>query len=344
MADNNAELIKKLRDAHRDFVMSRLDDNELAATINREVAALYSWGQRVTVNEVIDTEVLIATIQRITSSGPVTEELNRIIVNSVMVGINAKANDDMTLSQLVAKEDFDELVSHAAQYEELRADAISMILNSPVYGDLISDVLYHGIKDYVTGDNFVAKKVPGVSSLMKMGAKSLNKAMPNLEAAAESTIKKFISGNLKNTLEMSEKFLNNALSEKKIKKIADHFWESAGDKKFSGVRDYVGEEEVERGVGLAVDVWLDIRTSDYLAAMIEQVTNGVMDDLGERKLHDLAEDMGYTEAYVIDELEQILPGALGKSAVKEYIELRVDANLDDFYQSTEFEALLAAKE
>lgn len=344
MADTNAELIARLRDAHRDFVMSRLEDDELQQTINREVAALYSWGQRVTVAEVIDTEVLVATVRRISATAPITEELNRLIVHGVMVGVNAKANDDMTLSKLVSKDEFDDMVSHAAQYEDLRADAIRMILDSPVYGDLISDVLYHGIKDYVTGDNFVAKKVPGVSSLMKMGAKSLNKAMPNLEAAAESTIKKFISGNLKNTLDMSEKFLNNALSEKKIKTIADHFWEATGDKKFAGVRKYLGEEEVERAVSLGVDVWLDLRTSDYISAMIEQVTHGVMDDLGERTLHDLAEEMGYTESYIIDELEQILPGALGKSAVREYIQLRVDANLDEFYQSPEFLTVLADKE
>ncbi len=340
MSDANNELAVKLKAAHREFLLSRIEGDELLATIKREMGSVYQWGQDKTLNEVVDTELLITSIIRIVDGAPVTDELNSVIIKSVITGIQAEINDGTTLESLVPKEEYDNLISHYAQFEKLRADVIRIILDSPIYSTLISDVLYHGIKDYVMGENIVSKKVPGMSALMKAGAKSLNKALPKLEAAAESTIKKFISGNLRNTVELSERILNNALSDDNIKNIADHFWDAVSEKDFSKFKSYVTEEDIDRSVSLGTALWSDIRQADYLHNMIRQVVTHVMAELGDRTIYDIVNQLGYTEEYIVGELEQIMPGALGKAAVREYIELRVDANLDDFYSSPQFAAAI----
>ncbi|MEE2729706.1 MAG: hypothetical protein VYA55_02735 [Pseudomonadota bacterium] len=330
---DQTELTGKLQEAHVQFLLGRLQGDGLDASIERELAALWEWGAGVSLNDILDRELLINTIVRLVADAPFNQELRTIVVKSVITGIQSEFNDGTTIQNLVPKQEYDKAVAHFAQFEKLRMDVIRMVLESPIYSELITDVLYHGIKDYITTENVVVKKVPGVGALMKAGAKSLNKAIPSLESAAEGTIKKFIAGNLRSSVELSEKILNNALSEGNIRTIADHFWKTVSEKDFAKFKHYVTEEDIDASVAIGDDLWNEVRKAEYLHNMIRGIVNHILDENGDKTLADLVNEIGYTQAYVTDELKQILPGALGREALWQLLEARVRANLAEFYAS-----------
>ena len=330
---DQAELTSKLEEAHVQFLLGRLQGEGLQATIDRELAAVWEWGGAVSLNDVLDRELLITTIIRLVETAPFNQELRAIVVKSVITGIQSEFNDGTTIQHLVPKTEYDKAISHFAKFEKLRMDVIRMVLESPIYSELITDVLYHGIKDYITTENVVVKKVPGVGALMKAGAKSLNKAMPSLEGAAEGTIKKFIASNLRSSVELSEKILNNALSEGNIKTIADHFWKTVSEKDFSKFKNYVSEEDIDNSIAIGDDLWNEMRKAEYLHNMIRGIVNHILDENGDKKLADLVDEIGYTQEYVANELKQVLPGALGREALWQLVEARVRASLADFYSS-----------
>lgn len=336
MSDQKDQLAGKLREAHVQFLLSRLQDDGLSETIDRELAAAYEWGMSVTLNDIIDRELLISMILRLVGTAPFNEELRGIVVKSVITGIQSELNNGANIQSLVPKAEYDKAITHYAQFEKIRVDVIRMVLESPIYSELITDVLYHGIKDYVMTENVVVKKVPGVSALMKAGAKSLNKAMPKLEHAAEGTIKKFISGNLRSSVELSEKILNNALSENNIKTIADHFWETISEKDFSKFKHYVTDEDIDNTIAIGDELWTEVRQTDYLNNMIERIVEHVLDEIGDKKVADLVNDIGYTQEYISAELKQILPGSLAREVLWQYLEARIRSSVDDFYSSAEF--------
>lgn len=341
MSNQQQELAQKLKQAHTEFLLSRLQGEGLIATIDRELDAVFTWGETVSLNEIVDRELLIKSILRIVETGPFNEELRGIVVRSVIMAIQSELNDGANVKNLVPKNEYDKTVTHFAQFEKLRMDVIRMVLESPIYSELISDVLYHGIKDYVLTENAVVKKVPGVSSLMKAGAKTLNKAMPKLEAAAEGTIKKFISNNLKSTVELSEKILNNALSESNIRSIADHFWGTISEKDFSKFKGYVNEADVNETVEIGNGLWVEVRQAEYLQNMIGKVIEHVLDDIGDRKLAELVTAIGYGKDYLASELKQILPGTLENKVLMDYLESRIQSDLDEFYASEGFSGALS---
>ncbi len=326
----------KLQEAHVRFLLSRLQAEGLEATIERELAAVFEWGSSVSLNDVIDRELLVTTVMRLVEHAPFNQELRNIVVKGVVTGIQSELNDGTNIKALVPKAEYDKAVSHFAQFEKLRMDVVRLVLESPMYSELITDVLYHGIKDYVMTENMVVKKVPGVSALMKAGAKQLNKAMPKLEAAAEGTIKKFITGNLRSSVELSERVLNNALSEGNIKTIADHFWTTVSEKDFSKFKGYVSEQDIDETIAIGDGLWSELRSAEYLHNMIEKIILHVLDENGNKPLAELVNEIGYTQDYLASELKQILPGLLGRDALWALIEQRVRSNLSDFYGSDEF--------
>ncbi|MCG8673142.1 MAG: hypothetical protein MI867_27380 [Pseudomonadales bacterium] len=326
-------LIAELKEKHIQFVMSDLEGESLKQLLSSEVVAIFSWLQSMTLNELIDRELVKEIAHHSVKHAPYTQRLHEVIVKTILVGIKADINKSTTLATIVPKDEFDDLVMHMAQYEEVRVDVIRAVLKSPIYSELISDVLYHGIKDYVMNENVVTKKVPGVGSLMKMGAKSINKAMPNLENMAEGAVKKYIEANINRTLDLSEKILNNSLNEHNIKKVADHFWDNVEGKEFSLAADYVSESDIDKGVDMAKRLWLEVRDAEYIHNMMDLVIDDFFTRHGEEELINMVNELGFDQAYVTEEVNRHLPDVLAKESIRTFIESRVRSNLERFYES-----------
>ena len=331
-----------LQQLHVQFLMSRIQGDGLNETVAREAAAFYGWGDTAAINAVIDAGKLKDHISRLVKTIPFTDELRNIVVKGIITGVESELNDSAKLKNLVPKTEYDKAISHYATFEKVRMDIVRLILESPIYSELISDVLYHGIKDYVLKENPLTKNVPGVSSLMKLGAKGLNKAMPKLEETAEATIKKFINSNLRSSVDLSERILNNALSENNIRTIADHFWSALSDKEFSKAKKYVEQDKVDNSAKLVEEFWMEIRDAEYLHNMIHQIVDYIFEQHGERTVSDLLNSLGYDQNFVVPELQAMLPDLLERDAVKAFAEQRIRDNLQDFYNSAEVQALFKA--
>lgn len=339
MSQSIQETLQQLEQLQVKFLLDRLQGEGLVATITREAEAFYGWGNTATVSSVIDAEKLKQHISRLVKTVPFTAELRGIVVQAVITAVESDLNDSANLKTLVPKKEYDKAITHYATFEKVRMDIVRLILESPIYSELISDVLYHGIKDYVLKENPLTKNVPGVSSLMKLGAKGLNKAMPKLEETAETTIKKFINANLRSSVDLSERILNNALSENNIRSIADHFWSTLSEKQFSRAKKYVEEDKVNDTARLVEEFWFEIREAEYLHNMIHQIVDYIFANYGERTVSDLFNNLGYDQAFVVPELQKMLPDLLQREAVQELLKQRIRANLRDFYSSPDVIAL-----
>lgn len=328
-------LLARLQEKHVQFIMADLQGEKLQQRIEAEVIGFYQWAANHSLNELVDVALVKAVVHRNVKRAPYTKRLHEIIVKTILAGVQADINQSTSISTLIPKSEFDDFVQHLAQYEEMRVDVIRAVLKSPLYSELISDVLYYGIKDYVMNENMVTKKVPGVSSIMKMGAKSINKAMPNLEQMAEGAVKKYIESNINRTLDLSERILNNSLNEQNIQKVADHFWQAVESKEFSVAADYVSEKEIDDGVEMAKKLWLQVREADYIHNLIDVVLDQFFAEYASQPLADLLNNLGYEQAYVVDELRAHLPDLLERGAVRGFMEERIRANLNRFYEQAD---------
>jgi hypothetical protein len=305
----------------------------LAGRIDQEVAQAYQWLAQTSLSELVDKDHIKEIVMRLVRNSPYTDELHQAALRLLVAGIQAEMNQDVTLAQIVPKQEYDSIVKHVARFEQVRIDIIRGILNSPIYSDLISDVLYHGIKDYIMTDNPITKMVPGVSSLMKMGARTVNKAMPNLEASAETTIKKYIAANINRSLALSEKILNNSLDERNIRKVADHFWNSVAERSFSEASGYVDENQIDQSLVMAKSLWLEVRKTTYLENLIGFVVDHIFAEYGERPIKPLIEELGFDAGYISQELQHAVPHLLASQTTRDYVQSRVKAELASFYGS-----------
>ncbi|MGB3062656.1 MAG: hypothetical protein WBE17_23240, partial [Anaerolineae bacterium] len=158
-----------LLEAHVRFELERLRGEKLPATLAEEVADVFAWLGHVRLREVVSADQVVDWIGRNVIERPISPELVDEIRENVLFVHEFLTNDDARVASLLPRGVFDQLVDNIIGLEDLRREITHQVISSSVYGVLISNVLYRGIKAFVLTENALAKNIPGASSLLRMG-------------------------------------------------------------------------------------------------------------------------------------------------------------------------------
>ena len=126
--------------------------------------------------------------------------------------------------------DYDALVGLLADDRSVRDAVIAAVTASKGYRKLVSHVLYQGVKGYLLTENVVARKLPGASTLVKFGQKTMSAAAPNLEAGVDRRLTAFVEANLSETLRESRRYLEATLTPELLTEMADEVWTTLADR------------------------------------------------------------------------------------------------------------------
>jgi hypothetical protein len=246
---------------------------------------------------------------------------------------DALVRQDVPLSDLVTEEDYDVVVETVVGMRHLRQEVIDQITTSSAYSQLISHVLYNGIKDYLTSQNVLARRIPGASSMLRFGQNAVSAAAPGLERSVDRQLSAFIAGNVSETVQGSGAFLARILDDDMIRAVAAELWTTNSTRTVPEVAKLVSDPSVAEALDAAGGVWEGLRETPLVAAAVVAAVEGFYAEHGERKPAELLEDLGITAETVVDVIAAaVLPGV--RSAVASgFLEARIRARLEAFYSS-----------
>ena len=92
------------------------------------------------------------------------------------------------LQHEMAHFDGDALVHELLVLREQRRHLIDRMLEQPIYRDLIASLMYEGLLRYVYEENLLSRRVPGVTSALRMSSRVLSKAMSGLDEVWKKSI------------------------------------------------------------------------------------------------------------------------------------------------------------
>ncbi len=108
----------------------------------------------------------------------------------------------------------------------LRKAATTQIATSEVYSRLLSHVIYQGIKNYLQSENTITRKVPGASTLMRIGQNAINTAAPKLEKTIDRQLTAFVNANIQDSIRESKRYLDKVLDQELMVEVADEVWDT----------------------------------------------------------------------------------------------------------------------
>lgn len=330
-----SEKAQLLLDAQVAFLVDQISADKLLPLVEKNVHQALQDAQKIRLGDVITSESIKKTAIKYASEmeiGPGVPELVGDIAREIY---HHKIFDDHTPGDLMTQKEYKEFLVKLAEMEEARKKLIAEVVSNPFYASLMSDLLYHGIQDYIT-TNPLAKKIPGAQSMMKFGKSMMDKASPNLEGA----LKKYVASNISATLRESERFLNKNLTNEKIIELGMDAWVDFKALKISGFRKYVTTNDIEEAYVAGFEYWKHLRTTDFYKACICAVIDFFYDKYKDTSLADLLADLYIKEDMLVDDAMTFAPMVLDYLKAEGFLQDFLRRNLQPFYESDAVAAIL----
>ena len=335
----------QLLEAHVAFEVARWSGERLDETVAEHAGAVRRWLDGVTVAEVAPAEATAGTLGRVVAGLDLSDALLEAVADVVAAGHEVLTTFDAPVGEIVDGADYDALVGLLADDRSVRDAVIAGVTASKGYRKLVSHVLYQGVKGYLLTENVVARKLPGASTLVKFGQKTVSAAAPNLEAGVDRRLTAFVEANLSETLRESRRYLEATLTPELLTEMGDEVWTTLADRpvgEIVGVADPEGTREVVVALGPVVRRWRD---EGVIAEVVESVALEALKEHADRSVGELLEEWGVELETVVADAVELLRPSLEHAHASGFLEERIRAHLEPFYSSLPsiLEAVPAAK-
>lgn len=299
-------------EAHIAFEMTAWTD-DVTENLRAEVEAVLEWLDTVSLGSVLSEGDVAAILAEITAPDLTTSAL----------ALHERAlRDDTPVSELIDREDFDRLTASLAQMSDLQETIVDQVTTSEVYADLISHVLFHGIRNYVIVESPIAK-VPGASSLMRMGQNAFDAAAPNLSKGIERQLTAFVASNLQDSLRESRNYLTTVVDEQALSDIAAEVWERNAGETVADLAALVPEDTVITAVEVGADALDHVAESQTVRGLVR----ALLDANASRSVGEVLAEAGVTADGVV---AMVRPWIL-RAADDGLLEERIRGRLTAFY-------------
>ena len=334
------EVADALLEAHVKHELSALKGAKLRRFLKEEVEALFGYAGEVTLGRITTAEQVMGVIRRIVVNMELGTGIPELAADMATEVVNAPVQKTTTLNQIITREQATGFLEEALELKQQRERAISEIMAHPVYQELVSNLVYQGVVNYLYEDNVITKSVPGVGSMMKFGKRMANKAVPGLDESFERRFKAWLSDSLPGLISRSEQFLHKSLTDDELRDSVMAVWVSLEDRTIEELQEGLGDLQLQEFVVLGYEFWLQFRKTPYFEGCVEAVVNHLFELYADRPVLDLLDDVGVTQELVLAEIDGYAIPVIDVLRDEGYLEALVRRRLTPFYQSAAARKLL----
>jgi hypothetical protein len=319
-----------MRDAHVAYEMSRLTGGGLTESVNDEVESLFAWMATAPLGDVVDTEAVVTAVVRAVREIPDAEApgASQEVTSALRAAL---ADSPETVGDMVSEDDAARWATTLASMDEARDQMLTQLTSSRAYSRLVAHVVYYGVKNYLLSENALAKRIPGASSLVRLGQRSLTAAAPGLEKNVDRQLVAFVDASIADTVRESRRFIDRMLSEADVEQAARQGWAAVADRPVAAAADILGENDAEVLGDLVWQQWTSLRLTPLVESMVEAVVRGYLDENADRPVADVLAELGVDAEWVTGWLGPLIESTMAQPQVSDYVEQRVRERLTAFY-------------
>ncbi len=319
--------------AHLEHILSQLRSADF---LRPEADAFMAHLGNTPVQDLLPRETVHSLLKAQILDLPVSDGLRREIMSVIQTALDHPANATTTLADLVPADSAARVIDYLSSQKSHRETLIHEVFRNPAYAQMLSQTISHAINDYME-NNVLAKKVPGVGGLMKMGKSMLERAT---DSNLDQALQQYLNKNISNLIHVSERMAKTHLNDQQVRNMLEQAWNKIKTRPLSEIRHYAPAQTVEESGLMAQDLWNHIRQTLLVASQLQVGVLAWYDRNADRSVAGLLEDLHITPALVQRELEQVLLPLLQHAIDSGYLRGRIEQSLRAFYESASTQALL----
>jgi hypothetical protein len=317
-------------EAHVRFELERLTGDGLDETVRTEVEALLGWLDQMSLDDLASAEMVseavLAWVDTLSES-----QLQQHVTDTLLWARESLAQAPESVADVLTREDAARWATALAGMDDARNELLEQITTSKAYSHLVAHVVYRGVKSYLLTENVLAKRIPGASSLVRLGQRGLGAAAPGLEQNVDRQLIAFVDANIADTVRDSRRFIDGMIDEQTVASASGEAWDAAADRPVATAATLLTDDEVGTLAELVGQQWSTLRETDLVRRTISDCITSFFEADGSRPVADLLDEDGVTAQVVTESLLPLARSSVQHAADTGYLEQRVRARLAAFY-------------
>ena len=334
-----AEKLLELQIRHE---LNRLTKGVFLQDVAEFVGDLYQLAENLTLNEVMSTEQIMGVIKRNVVELEIHGGIIELVGEAVAEVRAHSMRSETTLGEVLDRHSFEEYVNKVFDLFQERDAVIRPILETPVYTQILSDILLAVLSQYFRVAHKRSLTIPLVGDLLNSSEKLFSKLVPELNLQLEESVKHFSVKNIKWLISKSQSVILEALSDQELRENVLDAWDDISHQPVGQFDETIQSLDLNEFVVIGFEHWKRFRTTDFFYQCCEIVVRYLFDKYGDEPLSVLLGDMGISQAQIVKEIQELAPPALEALIANGFIEGQLRKRLSRFYASTEVTALFDA--
>lgn len=326
-------IVNKLLELHVQHEMASFDEATFMVWIREESETLLNWARTINISQLVSAQKIKDVIKANVVERDIPGAIAEIAGEASSHLFTSEQHRNTHLSEIISNKQYEEIVDKLLELHEHRKNGLNRIIDLQIYRDLISGVLYQAITRYIYESNIISKKVPGISSILKMSSKVVNKAVPKLGGAVEDNVRNYISCNITFLLRESKSFLEDTLTDEELKVSAMDFLDLLEDKTLGEFQEGIDSIDLTEFITLGYEFWLRFRDTEYFKNSYELIVDYFFQKYSEGDLGVLLDDLAITEDEIMNEAERFVPQVVNTYKESGQLEGLIRRRLASFYTS-----------
>lgn len=331
----NGDLARELLEAHVAHEVALLRERPVATAV-AELDRVLALAAHVRLDDVVHRDlvkaVAIKYVARHHLPGAIPE-----IAGEIARRVRAHPANRLRLAELVDRRQVEELVTVVSELQTLRNQVLRGLVSSPGMhagvGSLVHGAATGGLRQGLR----IARKVPGVATGIGLGERAAGGLVEGLDRRSRE-LAEHGAGVLLSYL--GDRAVPD-VSDEELRAAVLEVWDAVAGHPVSDLTDAVSDEQLVDICAALYAVWLDLRTSPYITALVEAGIDHFFDTYGSFPLGDLLAEFGLERADLVEEVERFVPPVVAGLDRAGLLEELVRPRLADFYGSTAAREVIA---
>ncbi|SRR5690554_517876 len=344
MSTTLSPLAQQLFEAQVQYFSNKTQE-QLGTLISLEVDAFFTKAESTTFADWLPKSVVLPLVNYYVKDMPLSDELAGRLHSVAMRVYQHPRLEEVCWGDVIDEKELGELIDLALSLKSLHL-VVRRVARNRLVIDAISDMMYNAITGFVSQSTAkagqMASNIPGAGSVFKLGKSVVGRATSGFEKSAEDNIKRYISSNIKSIVTSSEKRLQKAIDDGRLKNALLSNWKNVKNQPLASLKDYASEKDIQQSIEGAVTFWHQFRESPYLTNIIEYLSDAVYDYLHKVPAKELLDEVGISAPFITQELDRIMAPILEHWHQQGWIQDFYERQLRPFWEHAQKEALITA--
>jgi hypothetical protein len=306
-----------------------------AVLVATEVDHALDRARLLTLDQVIDRAEVKAVAAKyvagFTLPGAIPE-----IAGEIATRLRSHPANDAALGTVLPRRHVTEIVEKIAELRPVRELIAARLAASPSIQAWLAGFLRSLATDAVASNRRLVTRVPGVSSALSAGERLAAPALREADQLSREVTERAAVTLLRRWRDR----VADSLRDDDVAAAILEVWDGVADRPVRDLLDELDDGDLVDLLVVGYDTWLEIRTSDYLRALIDTGVDYFFDTYGGFALTDLLAEFGLGREDLIEEALRFAPRVIDALDEAGLLADLVRRQLSGFYASPEARAIL----